>query len=751
MNSHAAASFALLLAAAIPGQQGEPGNHLPGQPDYAAGKLPAPATTSLTHAPGLSVLDETLVGGGPDYAVRFEGDRIVFTPALPTADRLFPVTMSVVSYGRGEANQIPAAGRLTHAGNTAFYHRKGFVESYEARADGLKQSFTFAHLPAGTGDLIVRLQLSTDLAVQADRGPDGELTFLSANAGGVSIGKVLGIDSSGAEAVGTMRYEAGSLELRLPASFVDHAAMPLVLDPLVGTAFAAAIGSDDNDLDIAYDSTSNAYLATWRRRFSTTSYAVRAQRINDSGGLSGGLITVQSLGASTAPRVANVQPENAFLVVFGQNNNILGRPVAGVGGIVGGQVVIRDTADILSAPDVGGEAAIDDEAIVVWRNATTGEIQATQVNVNGGVSPPTAAPFAQTYLIADSGPSFSNSVPRISNSGGSTGYHCIVYSRQFTWATETAVRGAIVNRNCGILHTVLSFTQPSEGDCDLPTVDGDGRNWVVAWENEAVPASGDNNVQARAVGYDPNAAALNHGYFASGIVDIEAGLNDDERVANVTWMGDSVLITYEDETAVNFDYDVFAQPVDLFTCLDCAPRMLVDAAGGDQGPIRAASKANGGGTLDDAVIVWSERNMTTGDNDGYAIRYRADDGISTNLGGGCGSGGAARADCAVVGNSAFQARLRGSLPSTSAWWVMSPGRFDWTCGACTLVPDPYQAFIVSRLTDIRGDASVAVAIPSTPALAGATFYHQWLALDPSSAACAAMGSDLSNALKTQIQ
>ena len=750
-KSQAAVSVALLLAAAIPGQQGEPSNQLPGQPEFEIGQRPNTPTSAISQAVGISMLDGTLVGGGPDYAVRFGTGGVAFTPAMPTAERLFPVSMAVVSYGRGAATQVPSAAHLSHRDNTAYYHRDGFVESYEVRPDGLKQSFTFAQLPSGNGDLIVCVQIDTDLQLQAERGPDGELNFQHGNLGGVTIGKVLGIDNNGAQVTGSMRYEAGSLELRLPESFVSQAALPLVLDPLVGSAFTAASAWDDSDLDVAYDATDNVYLAVWRRRFSATSWGMRAQRINDSGGLIGGFITVETLAASATPRVANISTEDAFLVVYAQSGNILGRSVLAGTGVVSSQGIIRDTADTLINPDVGGEAAADNEGIVVWHNATTGEIEAKQVNVDGDVSPPTIAPFTAVVLIGDVATTWSNSAPRISNSGGITGHHCIVWSRQFTSSSSTTVRAALVSRNLTILDSFLAPTNTGDGDSDLPSVDGDGRNWIVAWENEATPASGDNNVQARAIGYDANAAAPNQGYLASGIVDIEAGINDDERVANVTWMGDSVLVMYEDETGVAGDFDVYAQPVDLFTALDCDFRSLVDAAGGDQGPIRAASKATGGGTDDDALIVWSERDLTTQDNEGYAIRFRADDGINTNLGGGCGTGGASYAGCAMAGNASFRARLQGSLPATTAWWVVSPSRIDIPCGSCSLVPDPFSGFIITRTTDARGDASVAASIPSGTALVGAIFYQQWLIMDTTSAACPTFGSDLSDALQTQIQ
>lgn len=745
-----AVGAAQLLTGIAPAQQGEPANQLPGRPELDAAQPANFPTTSIFQAVGLSHLDGTLVGGGPDYQTRFEPKGVTFTPALPTAERLYPLTMSVTGYGRGEPELAVGPAKISDEGFTANYKRAGFVESYEHRQGGLKQSFTFTQLPGGSGDLVVSMKVDTDLQV-AGQSADGGLNFLHGNMG-VSIGAVVGIDANGARVTGSMAYTNGSIEMRLPATFVNNAALPLVLDPLVGPIFPATTTFDDADLDVAYDLTNNVYLATWRRRFSTTSYGIRGQRIDDAGGLIGGYFGINTSTVFPAPRVANVGTEDAFLVVWAESGNILGRSVLASTGVVSALTTILDTADSLGTPDVGGESAIDNEAIVVWENFTNNTIEAKQVNVDGDVSPPTVTPFAAVAEIGDSIATYTNSAPRISNSGGTTGHHCIVWSRQFTSAPETTVRAAIINRNLGILDDFLALTNSSDGDSDLPSVDGDGRNWVVAWENEAVSASGDNNIQARAIGWNANGAAPNQGYLATGIVDVDVGINDDERATNVTWMGDSVLILYEDETATNNDYDVYVQPVDLFTCLDCDPRWFVDGTGGDQGPIRAASKATGGGTADDALIVWSERNLVTAnDNKGFARRYRADDGISTNLGGGCGTAGASYAGCAMAGNSNFRARLRGSLPAATTFWLVSPSRFDFSCGPCTMVPDPWSGWTVSATTDAFGDAFIPIAIPSGAALVGATFIHQWITLDAATPACTNLGADLSNALETEIQ
>lgn len=715
----------------------------------------AAASAAIHRAFGVTERADGPLAAGPDYEAEFTGGAMTFVPAMPSAPTRMPLTLRTIGFGRGVADRAPSAAAVTTEGTTVYLRRAEFVESYRAQQRGIKQDFVFDRLPAGAGDLVVRLAVETDLTAAPAVGADGALRFDAGEHGGVTIGKVVGVDANGARAAGSMSYEAGTLELRLPQSFVDSAALPLVLDPFIGTTFAPSSGWDDSDMDVAYDATEDVYLVTWSRLFSLGSNGIRAIRVAPTGATVGGLISIESSTFNAyGPKVANINVENAFLVVYAQSGNIVGRAVRASDGIVTATTAtILDNANTLASPDVGGEATtVDDEAIVVWDDITADEIQCKQVNVNGLVSPPTVAPFAAVVVVGvDSGTSWSNSAPAISKSGGSTGVHCITWSRDFSGSVNTNVRAALVNRNLTILDALLAVTLSADGDSDLPNVDGDGRNWVVAWENEATPASGDNDVQARSIGWDPAASVGLQGFLQSGIVDIENGLGDDERVAQVAWVGDSAVVMYEDETLTAGDYDVYVQPVDLFTAADCGLRLLAGSSGGDQGPIRAASKASGGASDDQALIVWSTRDLSTGDDDLSAIRFAAEDGVNTTIGGGCGVAGVNYAGCAMVGNTGFRVRLRSAASLQTAFWVLSPSRLDFPCGSCTLVPDPFSGFVVSTATDNHGDASLAIAIPNSPALSGAEFYHQWLIANATTPACTSFGSDLSDALRTRIQ
>src|SRR5690606_18013260 len=114
--------------------------------------------------------------------------------------------------------------------------------------------------------------------------------------GGFRMSGVVGIDGAGARVRGGLRYEAGVLELSLPGAFVDRAALPLTLDPLVGNFVRVTTAGGDNDRApaVSFDATANVYLAIWTRIFSATDFDVHGQRLSRSGGLIGGRLLIEN-------------------------------------------------------------------------------------------------------------------------------------------------------------------------------------------------------------------------------------------------------------------------------------------------------------------------------------------------------------------------------------------------------------------------------------------------------------------------
>ncbi len=689
----------------------------------------------LRRSSGVHWLDGALVGGGPDYEVGFDRAGVTYTPALGRrAPQRYDVRFELRSYGRADGRPRHAAGtEPAIVDGVVDYRRPGVVERYAVRTDGVKQSFLFDALPPGGGDLVVRLAVQTDLPLAHAR-PDS-VRYELGGIGGVEIGAVVGIDADGRRADGSMTLAGDLLELRLPAAFVDRAALPLELDPLVGAVFAPATGFDEEDPDVAYDLTNDVYLVVWEREFAGPSTGIRCQLVSGAGALVGGLTLVRSSAFNgTDPRVANVNLRDSFAVVWNEGGDILGASVT-AGGSVSSAVTVAGSADFEFGCDVGGETTtFDDDALVVWWNLTTSEIEAAQFTI-----PAAGAPFVFGQTTISTG--FTDSWPAIAKGGGPTGTFLIVWNREFS---ETAVRGAVVDRNLVFLDSFVAITSSGGNDEDLPDVDGNGRNWVVAFETEVTPGSGDNDVGCVGVTYQPS---LGFGYLSGPQVIIEGGFNDDERNVSVAYMGHSVLVGYTDEVA-SPNYDAYVKSVDPFTCADCEGEFALAITARDADFVAMAAESSAGGSNDRALIVWEETDTATGDGDLSAVRFRSDDGIFVDLGFGCGTGGAATSTCAVIGNSGFSMRIQHANTNVPAWAVLSATRADIPCGSCTIVPDPFTGFVFGGgNTDFNGDASAGLPIPFNSSLVGRVFYFQWFVGGGSSC----FGFDLSNAGSVQIQ
>ena len=176
---------------------------------------------------GLRAEGGGFVAGGPGYAARFGGKGLVFTPALGSAtegDR--PLAFHLESIARGAAERFRRAGALAprRAGMTVRYElAPGWSETYEVRPEGVEQRFVFEELPAGSGDLVVRGRVGTDLPRPAPGLHRGGLGYEVPGLGGVRFGPVTGIDATGARCEGWLRAEGEHLELGLPGAFVDRA------------------------------------------------------------------------------------------------------------------------------------------------------------------------------------------------------------------------------------------------------------------------------------------------------------------------------------------------------------------------------------------------------------------------------------------------------------------------------------------------------------------------------------------------
>jgi len=713
-----------------------------------ATQLPPSTNAMSAETTGaLQVHDDTLWGLGDGFKTRFHDQSFEFIPALgDAAPHNMPVHFQLQSVGRGQTLDEVSPALRQHGGLRVDYIRNETIERYDVERNGIKQSFVFDRLPAGHGDLVVRGAFNTELAVTPH---DGGLRLDLEGVGGLYIGGVIGIDARGNEVAGSLHYANGMIEMSLPAHFVDRAALPLVLDPFIGSVFTVTpLANNDRDPDVAYDVTNDVYFVVWERIYSSTDYDIHGQRIAPDGTLVGGRVYIQNTGTNEYnPAVANVNVRNHFVVTYTRSNDIKASAVDASDGTIRAEIDVASGTDIQTSSDVGGEATTsDDEALCVWWNQTDQAIEAIQINVSSAF---VLSTFDLTTIHSSTfvPPRY----PRISKGGGNTGYHMIVYELEYS-TTDHDPAFSIVDRNLTILCPAVSCTGALD-DQLRPHCDGDGTQWVVAWQTQEATVTSKDDIDCRGVAYDGADTGSYKYVFTSPITSVTADTDDAEYAANVVMTGGSALVAWTDQNSPN--YDTYFKSIDPFSCEACESTLQYWLSGTYSWDYNFAgcSQLSGGGTSDEALLVIESYDFgVSSQGDIEARRWDSRDGEIADLGGGCGSDeGRAYANCAIIGNANFEARVISELPSAPAFLIGSSNYSGLPCGSCQLKPDPYSGWVVATTTDAFGQASLAVAIPSDTSIQGMSLYIQWLISEPISPGCYLFGADMTNGLRLTIE
>jgi hypothetical protein len=684
---------------------------------------------------GMSFSAGELWAAGATYKAHFAAPGPMIVPPLgSSAPRSLPLWLDLQSITLGEALVLDATTPVApvQQGMTAVYeHAAGILERYEARVEGLEQSFVIPTLPAASGDLVVRVGFASELAPRAE---GAGLFFDDGRGFGLRVGGVTGIDANGARASGTVEIVGGVIELRLPASFVASAALPLVVDPLIGGADTIYDDDDSADADAAYDVTFDDYLVVFERQWSATDVDVYGQRISAAGTLVGTAILFETTitNVATDPAVANCNESNKWLCVWqqddGGDDDIIGRACNASDGTLGSAFTIAGTTASEVDPDVGGEEVLGfDEVMVVWDG--TG-IRAARVTlpVAGGSS------VATLHTITTD---VDDTAPKISNSGGGPGNYVVAWERFFTGSPgDNDIYGAVIAYTGTIEVTAQSILTTIGPDEESVAVDGDGTNFALVYEKQAASGSGDNDIMCRELTVSTSAGTL-----VDGPETLLDGDSADEIDPVIGFTGSGYIVVWRDGSS-----GLHAVGLKATDCSICELEYTV--ASGSTPTLGIATEATGGGSGDEALVAY-ELVSTTGSIKSQLLDTLSG-GLTSSLGGGCGSGGTAGIDCPAKVNSNFKHTLTGAATLDSAFLVIGLERLDLPCGSCTVVPNPFTGFVIATTTGATGAATVTTQIPNDPAVAGLVIYDQW-AVVPGSGSCAAFGSSFSNALKITIQ
>lgn len=124
------------------------------------------------------------------------------------------------------------------------YRFAAFTEAYDVRDDGLEQSFVIHQRP-GPGDLVITGRVSSRLHCP-DRDPAHQALHFADATGQeiVGYGRAIAIDARGRRIAIDTGYRDGSISLAVPGSWLEHAAWPIVVDPLLQRLQVMTSGSE---------------------------------------------------------------------------------------------------------------------------------------------------------------------------------------------------------------------------------------------------------------------------------------------------------------------------------------------------------------------------------------------------------------------------------------------------------------------------------------------------------------------------
>lgn len=696
---------------------------------------------AVHRSAGLATFDEgRLHGGGLAYAVGFEAGGMRFEPALgraaPTTQHL---TLTPVAVGResSAAATLPSFVPPRRLGRTAIYeHSSSVRERYLVGVDGVEISWVFEQRLAGRGDLVVRYAVDTGMAgPQAIDG--GGLGFGLHGIGGVTIGGVTGRDANGVEASGELAWVDGFLEMSLPASFVEGAAYPLVLDPLVGTAFDIWGGTNynDTDPDCSFESTEGRYLVTFTRTFASNDVRLRGQIVIPGVGLFQGVIWLA--GSPFLPpfvagraRVASFSRLSRWGVVWTEDVGTVTlayfRSVMSVDGSMSSLTSIATSAPgTIEGLDIGSEGGSYQQEpafVAVWDDTNDNRIYARRIGYNltgGTVLGPGYTVFADTLFTDYSQPAIARAA--------ASGEKLMVVAKRYSGIGQTdGVRCALLSASDDTVTNSMTVHNSAGISVSSPEVDGFGSNWVVTW-SQSNTGSSLPKVSRRAASL--NGASLQFGSIES-IGGSAFGWADHPTVGyspGKTWLG------YRYSSFGN--YYLRALGVDSSTCLSCADSFseLVTNFLGPATRIVVATTASGHNlhvAPDEGIIIWNE-NL---DIWAQEISNHGNGGTAVNMGGGCGNGGMQNADPPAAGESLVHNSVT-NLPATALLTVfnLAGAAPPVTCGACSWLPFAFTAVLpVSSFQS----ASLQYTVPCKPSLVGVQFETQWTTFDPGAAPCA---------------
>lgn len=689
------------------------------------------------------------VAVGPNWLATFDEHGATFVPALGNqAPRRQDLALAAVELRRGDVRVALGSDEPSHDGRTVSFERApGVTERFEATLAGLEHSLIVDGPIGGDGDLVVRVELRGEVGDSGSRRSDGTHRF-GREQGGVSYGRLFGIDARGTRCDGDVRLAPGGLELVLPDSFVDTAQWPLLLDPVVGSIFGISnpaggsptFAEADSNPVVAFDDTTNNYMAVWERRFAANDdVRVFYQRFDSNGQSVGSHFAVSTSTLAYEPRIVNLNEYDRFAISWIQElggvKELRLRTAPAVPGTLSNILVLADSTSSTFDHDLAGEVVVASgvkaRAFAVWNDTTAG-VQLARVLV-----PLTADIFVEstTTVAPDPGIFDSFRTPRIARSTSSDGRLGVAWVRFNSLASTTKAYATVIDRTGAVLHTPQLVSGAASVIWRLD-IDGGGSNpsrYVVAWVTN--DASFEYIVEAAAL-------ASTNSLVAAAPVELHSQVNLTSFPVSVGWRSGSAFVVYNDGgtvrkllvdpvtgSAVGAANSVFAYNSSLPPLINSFTdaEICMNASGGKANDAGGVVVTGSRFSLDTSPGVYFAESVS-----GRFVTAFSPAATVVNLGGGCGNVGTiAVPQPPAIGNGTFSIRIDASPSATFAVLNIAPPQTLQSCGACSFAL-PGTTFLVQIVSQ---STTVNLPIPANAALSGAKALAQWFVFTPGDAPC----------------
>jgi hypothetical protein len=470
--------------------------HLPTEPsaDVLAAAATALGDQLLFDEPG----DGALWVRGATYKARFGPDGATIVPYFGAeAPRNFPLELRANSASVGGVElDATAPAAAAREGSTVRIDRGAFVELYELTTRSLEQRFVFADrsaLPEAGGDLVVRMNVESELAA-SDLG--ATLRFEN-DAGRIDYGQAFALDAAGQRIELDSVLVDGAIELRVPASFVERAQFPLVIDPLITMYTAANTSQHDLQSDVSYDVSTDRWGIVFTSIWSQADHDVFVRLATGAYQVLPGYVTIDfTTDLWTTPKIANNNYSDQFLVCAAAVPasgvaEIRGRFVQPAVATTGSQFNITPVDGAYrNWPDIGGDPyfGLSSNFCVVWQRyntATDLDIEARVVSHNG----------AMGGIFKIENTNEWHGFPTISSSmgletSGNPAVWTVVWQHQYAafdhdiYAAQLSWGGTIVTPMFPVADSNLNETNPVVSTILDPVISGAPRTYAVAFERD---------------------------------------------------------------------------------------------------------------------------------------------------------------------------------------------------------------------------------------------------------------------------